>query len=112
MTLAKRTFFLSSAVLLAGAMGVAQTAMGGSSQDQDSSTAGQAAGAKLRGCLSGSSRQLHAYGSQRGAIYHLVEAKRGCRMPLATKWKSPECRVPNEAALPTRWPATPRVPLK
>jgi hypothetical protein len=71
MTLAKRTFFLSSAVLLAGAMGVAQTAMGGSSQDQDSSTAGQAAGAKLRGCLSGSSGN-YTLTDHNGAIYHLV----------------------------------------
>jgi hypothetical protein len=71
MTLTKRTFFLSSALLLAGAMGVAQTATGGSSQDQDSSTAGQAAGAKLRGCLSGSAGN-YTLTDHNGAIYHLV----------------------------------------
>ncbi len=72
MTLAKKTFYLSSAVLLAGAMGLAQTAMGGgSSQDQDSSMAGQAAGAKLRGCLSGSSDN-YTLTDHNGTIYHLV----------------------------------------
>ncbi len=70
MTLAKKTFFLLSAVLLAGAMAVAQGAMG-SSQDQDSSTASPAAGAKLRGCLSGSEGN-YTLTDHNGTIYHLV----------------------------------------
>jgi hypothetical protein len=71
MTLAKKTFYLSSAVLLAGAMAVAQTAMGGSSQDQESSMAGQAAGARVRGCLSGSAGN-YTLTDNNGTIYHLV----------------------------------------
>ena len=71
MTLAKRTFYLSSALLLAGAISLAQTAMGGSSQHQESSMAGQAAGAKLRGCLSGSAGN-YTLTDHNGAIYHLV----------------------------------------
>ena len=70
MTVAKKMLYLSSAVLLAGAMGVAQTAMG-SSQDQDSSAASQAAGAKVRGCLSGSEGN-YTLTDNNGTIYHLV----------------------------------------
>ena len=70
MTLAKKAFYLSSAVLLTGAMAVAQTAMG-SSQDQDSSAAGQAAGIKVRGCLSGSEGN-YSLTDNNGTIYHLV----------------------------------------
>jgi hypothetical protein len=66
-----KTFYLSSAVLLAGAMGVAQASRGGSSQDQDSSMAGQAAGAQLRGCLTGSDGN-YTLTDHNGAIYHLV----------------------------------------
>jgi len=69
MTLAKNTFYLSSAVLLAGAMAVAQNAMSGS-QDQDSSAA-QAAGAKVHGCLSGSDGN-YTLTDNNGTIYHLV----------------------------------------
>ncbi len=71
MTLGKKAFYLSSAVLLAGAMGVAQTSTGGSSQDQDSSMAGQAAGAQLRGCLTGSDGN-YTLTDHSGSIYHLV----------------------------------------
>jgi hypothetical protein len=70
MTLAKKTFYLSSALLLAGAMGVAQTTMG-SPQDQDSSTSSQAGGARLRGCLSGSDGN-YTLTDHSGVIYHLV----------------------------------------
>ena len=70
MTLAKKTFYLSSAVLLAGAMGMAQTGRS-NPQDQDSSTARQAAGAKLRGCLSGSDGN-YTLTDHNGTIYHLV----------------------------------------
>lgn len=69
MTLAKNAFYLSSAVLLAGSMAVAQSAMSGS-QDQDSSAA-QAAGAKVRGCLSGSEGN-YTLTDNNGTIYHLV----------------------------------------
>lgn len=71
MKLAKKTLYLSSTVLLAGAMGLAQTAMGGSSQEQDSSSAGQAGGAALRGCLSGSAGN-YTLTDHSGTIYHLV----------------------------------------
>ena len=74
MTVGRKVFYLSSAVLLAGAMGVAQTSMGGSSQDQDSSMAGQAAGATLRGCLSGSAGN-YTLTDHNGTIYHLVGAE-------------------------------------
>jgi len=70
MTLAKKTLSLSSAVLLAGAMGVAQSSMS-APQDQDNSAASQAAGAKLRGCLSGSEGNYTLTDSN-GTIYHLV----------------------------------------
>lgn len=70
MTLAKKTFYLSSALLLAGAMGVAQTAMS-APQDQDSSAASEAAGAKIRGCLSGSEGN-YTLTDHNGTIYHLV----------------------------------------
>ncbi len=73
MTLAKKTFYLSSALLLAGAMGVAQTAMS-SPQDRDSSTATQAAGARIRGCLSGSAGN-YSLTDHNGTIYHLVGAE-------------------------------------
>jgi hypothetical protein len=73
MTLAKKTLYLSSALLLAGAMGVAQTAMT-SPQDQDSPTASQAAGARIRGCLSGSAGN-YTLTDHNGAIYHLVGAE-------------------------------------
>jgi hypothetical protein len=71
MTLAKKTFYLSSAVLLASAIGLAQAAMGGSSQEQDSSASAQAAGAALRGCLSGSAGN-YTLTDHSGTIYHLV----------------------------------------
>lgn len=71
MTLARKTFYLSSSILLAAAMGVAQTAVGGRSQDQDSSMSGQPAGANLRGCLSGSAGN-YTLTDHNGAIYHLV----------------------------------------
>jgi len=71
MTLAKKVFCLSSSLLLAGAMSVAQTAVGGSSQDQESSTAGQSAGAALRGCLSGSADN-YTLTDHNGTIYHLM----------------------------------------
>lgn len=71
MTLGRKVFYLSSAVLLAGVMGVAQTSMGGSSQDQESSMAGQAAGARVRGCLSGSAGN-YTLTDHNGTIYHLV----------------------------------------
>jgi hypothetical protein len=70
MTLAKKTFYLSSALLVASAIGVAQTPMG-SPQDRDNSTASQAAGAKLRGCLSGSDGN-YTLTDHNGVIYHLV----------------------------------------
>jgi len=70
MTLAKKMVYLSSAVLLAGAMGIAQTSMS-SPQDQDNSTASQAAGAKVRGCLSGSEGN-YTVTDNNGTIYHLV----------------------------------------
>ncbi len=73
MTVAKKAFYLSSAILLAGAMAVAQTAMG-SSQDQQSSAAGQAAGAQIRGCLSGSAGN-YTLTDHNGTIYHLVGAE-------------------------------------
>lgn len=71
MTFAKKTFYLSSSLLLAGAMSMAQTAMEGSSQDQDSSRAGQSAGAVLQGCLSGSTDN-YTLTDHNGSIYHLV----------------------------------------
>lgn len=71
MTLGNKTFCLSSAVLLAGAIGVAQTAMGGSSRDQDTAAANQSAGAALRGCLSGSAGN-YTLTDHNGTIYHLV----------------------------------------
>ncbi len=73
MTLAKKAFYLSSALVLAGAMGVAQTAMG-SPQDRDSATATQAAGARIRGCLSGSAGN-YSLTDHNGTIYHLVGAE-------------------------------------
>ncbi len=51
-------------------MGVAQTGMS-APQDQDSSAASQAAGAKLRGCLSGSAGN-YTLTDNNGTIYHLV----------------------------------------
>lgn len=69
MTLVKKTFYLSSALLLAGAMGVAQTAMS-TPQDQDSSAMSQA-GARIRGCLSGSDGN-YTLTDNNGTIYHLV----------------------------------------
>ena len=71
MTLAKKMLCSLSAVLLAGAIGAAQTTMAGGSQDQDSSAASQAAGAKLRGCLSGSEGN-YTLTDHNGTIYHLV----------------------------------------
>ena len=74
MTAGKKVLYLSSAVLLAGAMAAAQTSMGGSSQDQDRSMAGQAAGARVRGCLSGSAGN-YTLTDHNGTIYHLVGAE-------------------------------------
>ncbi len=71
MKLAKKTFYLSSAVLLAGAMGMAQSAMSGGSQDQEIAAANQSAGAALRGCLSGSAGN-YTLTDHNGTIYHLV----------------------------------------
>ena len=73
MTLAKKAFYLSSTVLLASAIGAAQTGMT-TPRDQDSSTAGQAAGAQLRGCLSGSAGN-YTLTDHSGTIYHLVGAE-------------------------------------
>lgn len=73
MTLAKKTLYLSASLLLAGAMCVAQAAIGESSQDQDSPTSGQAAGAQLRGCLTGSTDN-YTLTDHNGSIYHLVGA--------------------------------------
>lgn len=77
MTLAKKTFYLASSLLLAGAMGAAQSGQSSTpsvgSQDQDSSMAGQAAGAVLRGCLSGSDGN-YTLTDHNGAIYHLIGA--------------------------------------
>ena len=73
MTLAKKAFYLSSAVVLAGAMGVAQTGTT-TPQDQDNPRAGQAAGAQLRGCLSGSAGN-YTLTDYSGTIYHLVGAE-------------------------------------
>ena len=71
MKLGKKTFYLSWAVLLAGTIGLAQAPMGGSSQDRDSPAANQAAGAALRGCLSGSPGN-YTLTDHSGTIYHLV----------------------------------------
>jgi hypothetical protein len=77
MTLAKKTFYVASSLLLAGAMSVAQSGQGSTpsvgSEDQDSSMAGQAAGAVLRGCLSGSADN-YTLTDHNGTIYHLVGA--------------------------------------
>ena len=79
MSWANKMFYLSSSLLLAGTMSVAQSTSGAmpgssaSSQDQDSSMAGQAAGGSLRGCLSGSSDN-YTLTDHNGSIYHLVGA--------------------------------------
>jgi hypothetical protein len=77
MTLAKKTLYLASSLLLAGAMSMAQSGQGSTpsigAEDQDSSMAGQAAGAVLRGCLTGSTDN-YTLTDHNGAIYHLVGA--------------------------------------
>jgi hypothetical protein len=79
MTLGTRALYLSSSLLLGAAISLAQTTpgaspdMSGSSQDQDSSMAGQTSGAQLRGCLSGSPDN-YSLTDHNGAIYHLVGA--------------------------------------
>ena len=77
MNMVKQTFYIASSLLLAAAMSFAQTGQGSTpsvgSQDQDSSMAGQAAGAILRGCLSGSADN-YTLTDHNGTIYHLVGA--------------------------------------
>lgn len=77
MTVAKKMFYLASSLLLGSAISVAQSAQSSTpsvgTQDQDSSMSAQAAGAVLRGCLSGSDGN-YTLTDHNGTIYHLVGA--------------------------------------
>ncbi len=71
MNLTMKMVVVSSSLLLAGTMCMAQAEMGGSSQDHNGSVMGQAAGGRLQGCLSGSADN-YTLTDENGAIYHLV----------------------------------------
>lgn len=78
MTWARKSFYLSSSLVLAGAMSFAQNTpgamppgMGSSMPGQDNATSEQSSGATLRGCLSGSSDN-YTLTDHSGSIYHLV----------------------------------------